>query len=807
MPWEDLNKNQQKFIYSYFEKRGLFSGKRHKSKANMALIEGYELYLSLSKEVENALATLKGGQGHYIYEFRAQQIQSETSSKGDFIQSAKVLTTLLAHIHAQLRDNKLSESEKGQKTKARERLQGKLENRALEASGEFERTLGELMKLASDQGIAAAQGLGEDAKDAIQGKYNDAMEKASQEISALELNGVGSADAVIAQMQKVYDDFLVTGETLLIESRGVKNSAIELFASLEKKPEFLRLSADCRLRLAELERWGYPGADARQKEHFQISSTAFSSVDYATGITALADWRKQVDAEHKSIADAFDLEATKHQNTLLKIENSLAGIDKSVPPKQREQLQDLIDIAKQNLLGGKNIGALAPMEAFLARANTLLGELAHFEVINTTTRRCIDAISEVLGKAGGSDHKLNSETRPVEFSQLKSEFKALHDSWLSLSPDKAASAFEDLKKRCDTFAKTVTDQVAWRKIASKRADELEKKVNDLSKAIFDFGKDDHGKFATFMREKFGMGGDKYEGSMREDLTTARGWISTEDISYQRPADKKLDQLQTKIINWLGSADKLRAAADAGQAPTSGDMSAVMGMLNDHKAGVEAREAKERRLEHYTQASKLADKMLEKLISDSQDKAKIQEYKSILDYNKTGIPQAKAGEFEAAEAILSRVKFRLDEELKIKERAQDSFENLGNIPGNWLRQVENFTTKFEELKTKVNSAAGELPSDELTKLNKGLAAMVLISGKLEKSAFDAPMEVLKVSGNDAALRKRNREQALKTVRLYRDFLKNNEGVKRAATNPFSVNGIATPVVQALNSIEYDVLISI
>jgi hypothetical protein len=807
MPWEDLNNNQQKFIYSYFEKRGMFSGKRRKSKANMALIEGYEAYLSLSKDVENALATLKGGTGHVLYDFRAKGIQSETSTKGDFVQSAKVLATLLEDINAQLRDNKLSESEKGLKTKARERLHGKLENRALEASGEFERTLGELMKLATDQDIAAAKGLGEDAKDAIEGKYNTALNQAVEDISALEINGVGNADAVIALMQKVYDDFVAAAETLLIESRGVKNSAVDLFASLEKKPEFLRLSEDCRLRLAELERWGYPEADARQKELFKISTTAFAAVDYTTGITALADWRKQVDAEHKSIADAFDLEATKHQNTLLKIENSLVGIDKSVPPQQREQLQDLIDIAKQTLLGGKNIGALAPMEGFLARANTLLTELAHFEAVNATTHRCIDAISEVLGKPGGSDNKLNSQTRPAEFSELKSEFKALHDSWLSLSPDKAASAFEDLKKRCDSLAKTVTDQVAWRKIAGKRADELEKKVNDLSKALFDFGKDDHGSFATFMREKFGMGGDKYEGSMREDLTTIRGWISTEDISYQSPADKKLDQLQAKIINWLGSADKLRAAADAGQAPTSGDMNAVMGMLNDHKAGVEAREATERQLEHYTQASKLADKMLEKLISDSKDKAKTQEYQSILDYNKAGIPQAKAGEFEAAEAILSRVKFRLDEELKIKERAKDSFENLGNIPGNWVRQIDNFTAKFQELQTKVSGDASELPAGELTKLNKGLAAMVLISGKLEKSAFDAPMEVLKVSGNDAALRKRNREQALKTVRLYRDFLKNNEGVKRAATNPFSVNGIATPVVQALNSIEYDVLTSI
>jgi len=141
---------------------------------------------------------------------------------------------------------------------------------------------------------------------------------------------------------------------------------------------------------------------------------------------------------------------------------------------------------------------------------------------------------------------------------------------------------------------------------------------------------------------------------------------------------------------------------------------------------------------------------------------------------------------------------------VKRSTGELFTDLNQIGRAWQIGALGFASKVTELKTAMGKAIEDMAAGEdktaretqITQTNKALDDLVTF---FQPTAFEdcaarfATLTAVKE-------RKREREEVLRRVRLYRDAITSNPMMKTVVTNPFGVTGIASGLFAQLKKIE-------
>jgi len=811
MPWDDLSKPQQTFIKSYFTTgKGLAKlGKKRNLKENKDLIEGYRAYLSAEQAALSALRGLEGSPEHTFFHDEYLNAKRMSEANGTFVIGAGDFQNIARRALRQGITNARKGKEGGEKAELADGFYRQIQSAVSEDQPrlkELETKVEGLAQLDTENMLQVPDTAFAQAHADLSSQKHNAIRH------AVEDKNLSLEDAKQA-METALKEFMATRKTLMekVDAALKDTAALETLAeAMRKAPEFRQIMQECQTIADDLIDWEVDKADAFGKTLRDIGTKAEKSRRYDLELATLTKWKTQAEKARTDAAQAFDTEAQKHRTKINTLTSGLAGLSTKVPAAQKEQLADLIAMAELVLNEGKNIGALAPLAGLLDKADTLLVELSHAEVINQKSATLIAQISEVIGKPGGTDKLPASELQPTRYDELKTRFNELHESWQEQSPDTAHTAFDALAKQVEAFKTATDDMRVWRDDTLVKYKAVEKKVNALAKAIFDYGKEDHGTVATMLRKAFGVTDDKYEGALRDTLTEAHGMIVGEDPTLQNYAEIKLTDVETKADAWLNATARLRAAEKAGTAPDPADMGVVAELLTDQQAAVDAREEKERKIKDFEARTKQTASNLKKLkASDQITEQTREEYEAIEKLNESALSQAKGGNLEAAEEIRSRVQHRITRAMGNPPRPVDNFDKLAGIGKSWASAVNRLSQDLATLARTAGDAVDEdsgFDGDKASKAKSGLTAMEKVATAFDATAFDAAASVLgdPDTAGDEKARKKAREDALRLVRLYRGYMKGNALVKHAAMNPFKVNGIAVPMNAILNYIELEVL---
>ncbi|WP_424980725.1 hypothetical protein [Leisingera sp. S232] len=811
MPWDDLTKPQKTFIKTYFTSgKGLSKiGKKRNLQENKDLIEGYRGYLQAEQAVLSALRGLEGSPEHKFFNDEYLNAKRMSEANGTFVGGTKDFQNIARRALRQGVANARKEKEGGEKAKLADGYYRKLQAAVSEdepALKELEAKVEGLALLDTESGLQVPDTPFAQAHADLTAQYYNVIRK------AVENTKLPIEDAKQA-METAVSEYMTKRKAVMAKAEAAlkDTAALEVLAeAMRKAPEFRQLMQECQVIADDLIDWEVEKAGAFQKALRDIGTKAEKSRRYDLELVTLGKWKVQAEKARTDAEAAFDTAAKKHQIKIAALTTGLSGLSSKVPAKQKEQLADLIAMANLVLSEGKNIGALAPLGGMLDKADTLLVELSHAETINQKTAELISQISEVIGKPGGTDMLPAFELQPTRYNELKTAFNELHEDWQDMPPEAAQMAFDALAKQVAAFKTTTDGMRTWRDGMLTKYKAVEKKVNALAKAIFDYGKEDHGTVATMLRKAFGVTGDKYEGALRETLSEAHEMITGEDPAQQNYAETKLNDVETKADSWLNATARLRAAEKAGTAPDPADMGVVAELLTDQQAAVDAREEKERRIKDFEARTKQTAGNLKKLKGSDQitDKTR-EEYEAIEKLNESALSQAKAGNLDAAEELRSRVQIRITRAMSAPPKATDNFEKLADIGKSWAGAVSRLGEDLSTLARTASDAVEEdtaFDKDKTAQAKSGLAAMQKVADAFDAAAFDAAASVLgdPDTAGDEKARKQAREDALRLVRLYRGYMKGNELVRHAAMNPFKVSSIAVPLNAILNYIELEVL---
>lgn len=812
MPWKDLSETEQNFIMTFFTKGKSWRKAAHKRSANVAVINEYDNFMKQAAIAEKALKRLEGTPSHRVFQDNIENIVKYTRENGDFVRGAVRLFGLPNQILTEA--GRLKREEEEASEKARYYAAKELEVRN-------QRKLDDPRVQVLSKMLVEAEPGGEDVDPVDPSKlpaikrFTSVYQRANLDLLNL-FQGDLSGEPYTTAMDKVVTDFTSARDEVMLEIEELIATPASLTTAggvLEDNRGFQTLKTECRGIANDLVNWGCPNGAKLEKELDDACKDAETTSLYNVGITALTLWKQGAERESASYLSDFREKLQVHKDKLAQVKTRKEQIGSEIPSEQIEELNDLISIAEQTIATaeapgkGKNASAIRPLQQILVSASVLANELKNASITNVSTRENITKIEEILGEASGGSMPEGQTVMPKTFEALRTEFTDLHTDWLKKSPQKMHMDFIAFLGRAEAFKVQVEEMKAWRDRMNRTVVEVKKRIHDLSKIVFDFGKEEHGWFATKMREVFGRTGIEFEGQASIDVADIETAIMSEDPTTHKYTEDKLMALGGKLANWLGSAQKLANAKQAGEAPSPTDMNIVASVLDDQAKAVEARKAKEKQIADFKDKSRKVDDFIDQLAGAPKvAEETIQEYKSIKDLNKAARNQAD-NNLEAAEEMFARVRFRVNSAMGAEPEAENNFEWLAKIPDRWGKAVDALLGDIDRLSNKVKAAAEKDPEDiDLEQLDDDLTVFGAVARKFAKDAFNTPAGILgdPDTAGDKDARKRQRENALQQVRLYRGYLQGNPTLRHAIMNPFEVAGIGMAANQVLNKIELEVL---
>lgn len=296
----------------------------------------------------------------------------------------------------------------------------------------------------------------------------------------------------------------------------------------------------------------------------------------------------------------------------------------------------------------------------------------------------------------------------------------------------------------------------------------------------------------------------YSGSLLSDVTTLTALVQTEAVigtgdeaaALVARIEQKIASYEPALVTDGSNPEAFETAllllnADQDEAERLAEAEAAAKKTYEDKLA-----AVERKISAASDVPAFAD-MIDSVPTSAAD---YQGCKQMRDSAKTTAKDSK--DYKTAVAMLDAAERDLAK--LVKRSTGELFTDLNQIGRAWQIGALGFASKVTELKAAMGKAIEDMAAGEdktareaqITQTNTALDELVTF---FQPTAFeDCAARFAKLTA--AKERKREREEVLRRVRLYRDAITGNPMMKTVVTNPFGVTGIASGLFAQLKKIE-------
>jgi hypothetical protein len=296
----------------------------------------------------------------------------------------------------------------------------------------------------------------------------------------------------------------------------------------------------------------------------------------------------------------------------------------------------------------------------------------------------------------------------------------------------------------------------------------------------------------------------YSGSLLSDVKTLTALVQTEAvIGTGDEAAALVTRIEQKIASYepaLVTDGSNPEAFETALLALNADQDEAERLAEAEAAAKKTYEDKLAALDRKISAASDVPAFSDMIDSVPTSAADFQGCKQMRDSAKTTAKDSK--DYKTAVAMLDAAERDLAK--LVKRSTGELFTDLNQIGRAWQIGALGFASKVTELKTAMGKAIEDMAAGEdktaretqITQTNKALDDLVTF---FQPTAFEdcaarfATLTAVKE-------RKREREEVLRRVRLYRDAITSNPMMKTVVTNPFGVTGIASGLFAQLKKIE-------
>ncbi len=543
-------------------------------------------------------------------------------------------------------------------------------------------------------------------------------------------------------------------------------------------------------------KWDYPEApalDARLKAIFARAYETKTSTGFGEAHDAAVEVVRESSALVRKYDEAYRAKRKELQDIVDRVQSAVDAHHSWIPFLGRELseehktlTQGKIDAASAMADSGRNMKALKTA-IVVAREAELMIDAIDDPLAKATLKATDDDISAIA-------HMINrhKDKRPNDAKVTQKQLDDVKSAIRGLQPNAARDKVSALKQTVLTNA----DPGDWQtyqgraQLQAKWETEFTQKARELETDI--------AKFNSL------VSGDAYSGALVAKVNALRGLVASEaNQTTGTEAQALADQIEATIARYLPalSADPSdAAAADAAKELLLADQAAADAAAETLEKEKRAFEAFHAEVTRNVTAAKDNEDFKAMLDAVATARADYETCKQMLKSASTTAEKAK--DYKTAHNLTEAV--ARDLRTLVKRSTGELFDDLQKMGRVWQIGAMDFAKKAMELELKMRAALNEL-DDETEKaarkiqVDQSAAAIKDLIAFYQPNAFD-DVAARFASTKDVQKRKRDREEVLRRVRLYRDSVTGNPVMKAAVNNPFGVSGVAVTMYAQLKKIE-------
>ncbi|MEM9249666.1 MAG: hypothetical protein AAGB05_13340 [Pseudomonadota bacterium] len=577
----------------------------------------------------------------------------------------------------------------------------------------------------------------------------------------------------------------------------VNNERKTIEGALEfHKTKFLEQYEATAEGIRECLMWDYPEAPALDERAKAIYARAFE-VKTSTGFGDATRDAAQLTTESSALVRKYDEAYRAKLDALMvivdRVQKAVDGHKSWVPfmgndltEEHRELTQGKVDAAKQMAESGRNIKAIEAAMVVAREAELLITAIDDKDA-KATLKSMNDDIKVIANMITKYKDKRPNDGKATQkkLDDVKAEIRGL-------APDDAKAKVTDLLALVTTSA-SPGDWTTYQgrgQLQAKWEADYTQKAGALDKEIAKFNK--------------AFQGTDYTGTLVTKVKALRGVVTAEaNETTGAEAQKLVDEIETQIALYLPAIepddDNIEAAVKARDLLTA-DQTAAMAEAEAKAKAKEEFEALLEDVEGKVEAAKLDDDFSQMLDAVATARADYEACKQMLASAKT--TAEKSEDYVTATNLVNSAAKDLR---KLEQRSTgELFDDLQKMGRVWQIGAMDFAKKAMELELKMRAAVNELEDEDekaarKIQVDESAAALKDMIAFFDSRAFD-DVAARFASTTDAKKRKRDREEVLRRVRLYRDAITGNPVMKSIVNNPFGVSSIATSMYAQLKKIE-------